>query len=333
LTNAFYNPTNAPAYHAEGDSATIRAEYAAIAAGFDAVAAALAVGDTGEFETAAHAAATYLPLAGGNITGQLTVHSRVSVLLSNSSDSAGFTAADETGNRRLELLLLGPTHAGAYGVAANANVINSQGALDIAINDDAMFGFNPDGNLGVRGTVYASGFVGNLSGLVTGNVTGNVTGSSGSCTGNAATATYAANSGVAASASAVAWTSVSGRPTDLSQFTNGPGYVTSVGAAAAGSLTGSTLAAGVTASSLTSVGTLTGLTVSAPISGSVTGSSGSCTGNAATATVSASCSGNAATATTASGISNSASNGYGTRTVQSGGSPSGGSDGDIVYIY
>jgi len=55
-------------------------------------------------------------------------------------------------------------------------------------------------------------------------------------------------------------------------------------AAAAGTLTGATLASGVTASSLTSVGTLAGLTVTAPITGSVTGSSGSTTGNAATAT-------------------------------------------------
>lgn len=47
--------------------------------------------------------------------------------------------------------------------------------------------------------------------------------------------------------------------------------------AAAGTLTGATLAAGVTASSLTSVGTLTNLTVTNPITGSVTG-------NAATAT-------------------------------------------------
>ena len=52
----------------------------------------------------------------------------------------------------------------------------------------------------------------------------------------------------------------------------------------AGTLTGATLAAGVTASSLTSVGTLGGLTVTNPITGSVTGSSGSTTGNAATAT-------------------------------------------------
>jgi hypothetical protein len=54
--------------------------------------------------------------------------------------------------------------------------------------------------------------------------------------------------------------------------------------AAAGTLTGATLAAGVTASSLTSVGTLADLTVTNPITGSITGSSGSTTGNAATAT-------------------------------------------------
>ena len=54
--------------------------------------------------------------------------------------------------------------------------------------------------------------------------------------------------------------------------------------AAAGTVTGATLASNVLASSLTSVGTLSGLTVTAPITGSVTGASGSTTGNAATAT-------------------------------------------------
>ena len=56
------------------------------------------------------------------------------------------------------------------------------------------------------------------------------------------------------------------------------------GPAAAGTLTGNTLAAGVIHSSLQDVGTLSGLTVTAPIAGSVTGSAGSATGNAATAT-------------------------------------------------
>jgi hypothetical protein len=53
--------------------------------------------------------------------------------------------------------------------------------------------------------------------------------------------------------------------------------VAAVGAAAAGQLTGATLAANVTNSSLTSVGTLTNLTVTNPITGSVTGSAGSVT--------------------------------------------------------
>lgn len=48
--------------------------------------------------------------------------------------------------------------------------------------------------------------------------------------------------------------------------------------AAAGTLTGTTLASNVVSSSLTSVGTLTGLTVTNPITGSVTGSSASFTG-------------------------------------------------------
>ena len=51
--------------------------------------------------------------------------------------------------------------------------------------------------------------------------------------------------------------------------------VAAVGAAAAGQLTGATLAANVTNSSLTSVGQLTNLTVTNPITGSVTGSAGS----------------------------------------------------------
>lgn len=55
-------------------------------------------------------------------------------------------------------------------------------------------------------------------------------------------------------AGSVAWTTVTGRPTNVSAFVNDAGYVTSTGAAAAGSLTGTTLAANVTASSLLSVG-------------------------------------------------------------------------------
>ena len=46
---------------------------------------------------------------------------------------------------------------------------------------------------GATGIITATGFSGPLTGNVTGAVTGNVTGSSGSCTGNSATATVATN--------------------------------------------------------------------------------------------------------------------------------------------
>lgn len=147
---------------------------------------------------------------------------------------------------------------------------------------------------------------GAITGNLTGNVTGNVTGSlTGNVTGNV--------SGSAGSAGSVPWTGVSGRPTNVSQFINDAGYVTSVGAAAAGSLTGATLAAGVVNSSLTNVGTLTSLTVTTPIVGSVTGSSSSAT-----------------TAGSASSVTGVSSNGYGTRTVSTS-APGGGSDGDVWY--
>ena len=97
-----------------------------------------------------------------------------------------------------------------------------------------------------------------VTGTITGNLTGNVTGNSSTAT---ALATAQAINGVSF---------------------DGTAAITVT--AAANTLTGATLAAGVTASSLTSVGTLGSLTVTNPITGSVTGSSGSTTGNAATAT-------------------------------------------------
>jgi len=71
-------------------------------------------------------------------------------------------------------------------------------------------------------------------------IAGSVTGSSGSCTGNAATATRAdsaanadtaTNANYANSAGSVAWGNVSGRPTAVSQFSNDSGYITTDGAA------------------------------------------------------------------------------------------------------
>jgi len=102
------------------------------------------------------------------------------------------------------------------------------------------------GTLGGVTTLTATTFVGAL----TGNVTGNASGSSGSCTGLAATAT--------ALATARAINGV-----------NFDGTAPITVAAAAATLTGTTLAANVLASSLTSVGTLASLVVT----GSVTAGS------------------------------------------------------------
>ena len=54
-------------------------------------------------------------------------------------------------------------------------------------------GLNVTNGANVTGVVTATSFSGAVTGAVTGDVTGNVTGSSGSCTGNSATATVATN--------------------------------------------------------------------------------------------------------------------------------------------
>lgn len=73
-------------------------------------------------------------------------------------------------------------------------------------------------------------------------------------TGSNATGTWPIS--ITGAATAAPWTGITGRPTNVSSFANDAGYVTSVGAAAAGSLTGGVMAANVTASSLLSVGSV-----------------------------------------------------------------------------
>jgi hypothetical protein len=108
----------------------------------------------------------------------------------------------------------------------------SQGA-----ETDSALTYNPS-----TGALTSTSFIGNVTGNLTGNVTGNTSGSAGSCTGNAATATALATA-----------RAING--------TNFDGSADVTVTAAAGTLTGATLASGVTASSLTSVGTLGSLAV------------------------------------------------------------------------
>lgn len=156
----------------------------------------------------------------------------------------------------------------------------------------------------------------NKAALASPTFTGTVTAPTfaGALTGNASTATSAAT---ATTANGVAWTNVSGRPTAVSAFTNDAGYITSVGAAAAGSLTGTTLAAGVTASSLTSFGA--GMALGTPASGNLA--------NCTFPTLNQNTTGSAAS------VSGASSNGYGTRTVSTS-APSGApATGDVWMQY
>lgn len=67
-------------------------------------------------------------------------------------------------------------------------------------------------------------------------------------TGDGASGTW--NINISGSAGSVAWTNVSGRPTNLDQFTNGPGYVTSSG------VTKVSTGAGLTGGDITTTGTI-----------------------------------------------------------------------------
>ena len=129
---------------------------------------------------------------------------------------------------------------------------------------------------------------GNVIGNVTGNVTGNCTGSSGSCTGNAATAS--ACTGNAATASSCAGNAATATKLETARTIGGVSFDGS---------------ANITVSSATSgfavTGTCSATAFSGPLTGAVTGNvTGNCTGS------SGSCTGNAATATTATTVSDSA---------------------------
>ncbi len=130
------------------------------------------------------------------------------------------------------------------------------------------------------GVLTATTFEGDL----TGNVTGNVSGSSGSCTGNAATATLATTATNATNFTGSLAGDVTGpMGTTVVAQVNG---VTAVNVAAGANLANA-------ATNLNTVSTIvrrdgsgnfSAGTITANITGNVSGSSGSCTGNAATAT-------------------------------------------------
>ena len=240
MPNLYYAVTGAPGNKASGASAAIRAEFALIAAAFDK-----------------------MPVLAGNANRPVGVNAAADAFVA-------LTAFE--------------------GVAIGAVTPSTGKFTTLAATLPVSFAQT----LGVGGSVTAGGFVGPLTGNVagdvigntagvhTGNVNGNVTGSlfgNATTATNANSATNATSANTALSAAAVPWTGVTGRPTGLSQFTNDVGYITTAGAAAASGLTGTTMAANVVASSLTSLGVLSSLTSGAATFNSTASFAGSVTSN------------------------------------------------------
>jgi hypothetical protein len=205
--------------------------------------------------------------------------------------TAGTITADLTGN-------VSGSSGSTTGNAATATALQTARAIN-GVNFDGTAAITVAADAGtLTGATLASNVlassltsVGTLSGLtVSAPISGSVTGASGSTTGNAATATALATGRTIAITGDLAYTSPSfdgtgnvtaagtlatvatpgstGSSTSIPIITiNAKGLTTSVSSAAvvapAGTLSGSTLASGVTASSLTSLGTIANLTATA----------------------------------------------------------------------
>jgi len=192
--------------------------------------------DTGSvrlyFDTgSAWAEASYLPLAGGTVAGNLIVTGTLNV--TGALTATGGVVGNVTGNADT---------ATALQTARTINGTSFDGTANITVTAAAgtLTGTTLASNV-VSSSLTSVGTLTNLT--VTNPITGSVTGSSASTTGNAATATALQTA----------------RTINGTSF-NGTADITVT--AAAGTLTGTTLASGVTASSLTSVGTLSTLAVS-----------------------------------------------------------------------
>jgi hypothetical protein len=230
----------------------------------------------------APALGTPTALVGTNITGT----------------AAGLTAGTVTTNANLtgDVTSVGNATSIAAGVIVDADINASAAIADTKLATISTAGKVSNSATTAASANTASAIVardasGDFSaGTITANLTGNVSGSSGSTTGNAATATALATGRTIAITGDLAYTSPSfdgtgnvtaagtlatvasagttGSSTAIPIVTiNAKGLTTSITTAAviapAGTLSGNTLAAGVTASSLTSLGTIASLTATA----------------------------------------------------------------------
>lgn len=219
----------------------------------------------------------------GNVTGNVTGNATTATTATNQS---GGTVNATTGTFSGEVIIQAPTSNSTlrmnttdgsfaqFRSNANYNIVPLAYTLmdgGVRIGGSGAVATN---NLVVTGIASADSIhstKGISATTFTGNVVGNVNGSSGSCIGNAATATTCSGN---------AGTVTNGVYTTGSY--SDPAWITALNASkVSGTFTGS---------------------VTGDVTGNVSGSSGSCTGNAATATTatnSLACSGNSATATTA----------------------------------
>ena len=212
--------------------------------------------------------------------------------------AAGLTAGNVTTNANLtgDVTSVGNATSIAAGVIVDADINASAGIVDTKLATISTAGKVSNSATTATSANTASAIVardgsGNFTAnTITANLTGNVSGSSGSTTGNAATATALATGRTIAITGDLAYTSPSfdgtgnvtaagtlatvatagttGSSTAIPIVTiNAKGLTTSISTAAviapAGTLSGNTLAAGVTASSLTSLGTIASLTATA----------------------------------------------------------------------
>lgn len=171
---------------------------------------------------------TNSPTAPLHVNGQASINSDPELTITGSSGyinfhnslaSGSYNGIVASGDKSI-IFSDGTSGTGAFVIAPWA--ANTSG---IRINSSGNVGIckaSPSTALDVNGTVTATAFsgplTGNVTGDVTGNVTGDVTGSSGSCTGNSATATLAtkastlSNGGGNGSAMTFNWNGQSGQP-------------------------------------------------------------------------------------------------------------------------
>ncbi len=223
----------------------------------------------------------YLPLAGGTLTGKVTVPTAT-----RTAGMYGLYDSYKIGHVwsmgvGYKILDDGTTFGNLYGMAYKHTNNTTGGTMAGGHQIVFCSAGTPGVAIGLAGGIWTGGTIaaGAFSGPLTGNVTGNCSGSSGSCTGNSATATKLATTRALTIGStaknfdgsaAVSWS------------------LAEIGAAAASHGTHVTyetavpLVAGA-ASAGDNAGVSRGDHIH-PLQTTVSGSSGSCTGNAATAT-------------------------------------------------